>query len=212
MRKYNYVYITTNKINGKFYIGKHSTDNLNDKYLGSGIKLNNAIKKYGKENFKKRILCFCESEEQAFEVEKFLVTEYIVSREDCYNLHIGGDGGKMSDETNKKHSIYMKEYYKTHNTWNKGKKDVYSEDTLKKMSDAHKGKHLSEEHKKHQSESLKGHRSWSKGKHWNHTEEIKEHYRRPKEKCKWLTPSGEIKEMSKNHAKRYHPDWILIDK
>ena len=47
MRKYNYVYITTNKINGKFYIGKHSTDNLNDKYLGSGILICKAEKKYG---------------------------------------------------------------------------------------------------------------------------------------------------------------------
>ena len=74
MRKYNYVYITTNKINGKFYIGKHSTDNLNDNYLGSGIMLNKAIKKYGKEKFKQRILCFCDSEEEAFEVEKYLVT------------------------------------------------------------------------------------------------------------------------------------------
>ena len=87
-----------------------------------------------------------------------------------------------------------------------------SEEHKQKLSESHKGKHLSEEHKKHQSESLKGHRSWSLGKHWNHSEETKEHYRGPKEKCKWLTPSGEIKEMSKNHAKRYHPDWILIDK
>lgn len=212
MRKYNYVYITTNLINKNFYIGKHSTDNLNDGYLGSGKCLLAAIKKYGKENFKQRILCFCDSEEEAFEVEKYLVTEYIVSREDCYNLHIGGDGGKMSDETNKRHSIYMKEYYKTHNVWNKGKKNVYSKDTLKRMSDVKKGSKHPEEWKQHQSQSLKGHRSWSKGKHWKHTEESKEHYRGPKEKCKWLTPSGEIKEMSKNHAKRYHLDWILIDK
>lgn len=212
MRKYNYVYITTNKINGKFYIGKHSTDNLNDNYLGSGIMLNNAIKKYGKENFKQRILCFCDSEEEAFEVEKYLVTEYIVSREDCYNLHIGGDGGKMSEEINRKHSIFMKEYYKTHNTWNKGKKNVYSEDTLKRMSDVKKGSKHTDEWKQHMSELMKNEPSRTLGKHWKHTEEIKEHYRRPKEKFKWLTPSGEIKEMSKNHAKRYHPDWILIDK
>ena len=52
MRKYNYVYITTNLINKNFYIGKHSTDNLNDGYLGSGKCLLAAIKKYGKENFK----------------------------------------------------------------------------------------------------------------------------------------------------------------
>lgn len=34
-KKYNYVYKTTNSINGRFYYGVHSTDDLNDGYLGS---------------------------------------------------------------------------------------------------------------------------------------------------------------------------------
>lgn len=54
MKKYHLIYKTTNLLNGKIYIGKHTTTNKEDNYLGSGIKLINAIKKYGRENFKKR--------------------------------------------------------------------------------------------------------------------------------------------------------------
>jgi hypothetical protein len=56
MKKYNYVYITTNLINGKQYVGEHSTDNIEDRYLGSGFQLRMAIKKYGRKNFNKLIL------------------------------------------------------------------------------------------------------------------------------------------------------------
>ena len=51
----HYVYQITNLINNKKYIGKHSGE-LNDSYLGSGENVKNAIKKYGKENFRKDIL------------------------------------------------------------------------------------------------------------------------------------------------------------
>ena len=46
-KKIHYNYITTNKINGKRYVGMHSTDNIDDKYLGSGQLLIKAINKYG---------------------------------------------------------------------------------------------------------------------------------------------------------------------
>ena len=49
------VYKTTNKVNGRFYIGVHSTSSkLN--YIGSGKLLGLAVKKYGKSNFKKEVL------------------------------------------------------------------------------------------------------------------------------------------------------------
>ena len=107
--KYHYVYIITNKVNHKFYIGKHSTNNLNDGYMGSGITIHNAIQKYGLENFNKRILCFCDSAQDALNVEKFLVTENLIKRDDCYNMKVGGSGG-FTEHYGEKNPFYRKHH------------------------------------------------------------------------------------------------------
>ena len=87
------IYQTTNKLNGKFYVGKHKTNNLDDGYLGSGLLLWRAIFKYGPENFEKKILFFLNSEDEMNAKEKEIVNEEFVAREDTYNLKIGGEGG-----------------------------------------------------------------------------------------------------------------------
>lgn len=84
------IYKTTNLINGKFYIGKHKTKELNDGYLGSGKLLRRAIKKYGIENFHKEILHICKDEEHMNLLEKILV---VPDKELNYNLCPGGRGG-----------------------------------------------------------------------------------------------------------------------
>ena len=70
MKKFYFVYKTTNLVNGKFYIGKKiSGENLAPTYLGSGVLINKAIAKYGVENFKREILEFCDSAEYLSERE-----------------------------------------------------------------------------------------------------------------------------------------------
>ena len=90
---YYTIYKTTSLINGKIYIGKHQTSKLNDNYLGSGKGIKNAVKKYGKQNFKKDILFVFASEEEMNAKEKELITEEFVARNDTYNAGIGGEGG-----------------------------------------------------------------------------------------------------------------------
>ena len=91
---YHFVYETTNLINQKVYIGKHSTSNLCDGYLGTGKYLKNSVKKYGKENFKRKILKFFETEQEAYGYEEKLVTNEFVSRKDTYNIITGGVGSE----------------------------------------------------------------------------------------------------------------------
>jgi hypothetical protein len=89
-----YIYKTTNKITGQYYIGKHVGNNPG--YLGSGVYLKAAIKKYGKENFEKVILQECASKKELDLAEKKWIAEYgAVQDFQSYNLAEGGEGGFM---------------------------------------------------------------------------------------------------------------------
>lgn len=88
-----YLYKITNLVNGKIYIGVHKTSNLEDGYMGSGVRLLRAIEKYGINNFTKTILAIYESKEDAYRAEAKIVNEEFLARKDVYNLNTGGKGG-----------------------------------------------------------------------------------------------------------------------
>ena len=101
-KKYHFIYKTTNLLNGKYYIGMHSTNNLNDGYLGSGTYFKNSVKKHGIENFKIEILYWKESRLELTNLEKEIVNEDLLKDSLCMNLKPGGYGGFNNTEHKQK--------------------------------------------------------------------------------------------------------------
>lgn len=109
-----YVYKISNILNGKIYVGKHSTKSLNDSYMGSGVAIKRALKKYGKENFIKDVICFCDSEGAMNKKEIEWIKELDTFRRG-YNMTKGGEGclgRKVSKEDRLRQSISVSRYYK----------------------------------------------------------------------------------------------------
>jgi hypothetical protein len=90
---YYYIYKTTDLRTGKYYIGMHSTKNLDDGYMGSGTRIKWLIKKYGKENFKMEILEYLPNKKALQEREKEIVNKKLLNDSMCLNLKEGGEGG-----------------------------------------------------------------------------------------------------------------------
>lgn len=109
----HYVYLIKNKINNKKYIGIHSGDknDLLNTYFGSGKLLEQAYKKYGKNNFEAEILSFHKTRKSALREEKRLVNDSVLQSEEYYNITRGGGcppswlGKTHSEESKKKDSI-----------------------------------------------------------------------------------------------------------
>lgn len=143
-----YIYKITNLLSGKVYIGQ--TNDVNKrKYTHFYNARNNdqrylyrAIRKYGKQNFIIETIEQCE-DELSNDREQYWIEYYDSTNHDKgYNLTLGG-------------------YH-----------FQFSEETIKKMSDSHKGKKLSEEQKQKISNATKGenHPMWNKF----HSEESKQ--------------------------------------
>ena len=203
--KYYTIYKITNLINGKFYIGQHITSNLEDDYMGSGLYIKNAIKKYGKENFKREFLFVFDNESDMDKKEKELVTVEFCLRTDTYNICEGGFGGGFryinrnnlstgklfsnSEEAKKKKSNTVK------NLWNTG---YYNDNSLKIsekmkltwMKNGHNwsGKHHSSETKIKMSHSQQGKQLGSKNSQYG---------------TMWITNGLDNKKIKKNDLDKW---------
>jgi len=104
------VYKVVNNINKRYYIGKHITKNLNDGYMGSGVLILRAIKKYGVHNFSKEYLHFASNEAEMNSIENRLVIP-IDQDPNSYNILEGGVSrkpAKMTESGRKRLSEFHK--------------------------------------------------------------------------------------------------------
>jgi len=166
-KKFNFVYVITNKVNGKQYVGDHSTDELNDNYLGSGTYIKHAIKKYGKDFFYKEIVEHFENKEIAFNAQEKYIQKYNTLTPNGYNISPSGgflNGGNHSKESRKKISESMKGKKHTEERCEKQRKSMIGKNKGKIMTEEQKeklrlsnlGKIHREETKEKMSNSHKG--------------------------------------------------------
>lgn len=119
---YYTIYKITNLLNDKYYIGKHITNNLNDDYMGSGKLIRRAVKKHGKENFKKEILHVFDNEKDMNAKE----AELVVISEKTYNLTKGGNGGWYHINSNEE--LRISKNRKARQSTNKVLQEKYGDD------------------------------------------------------------------------------------
>ena len=131
-RTFHYIYKIT-RTDGKYYIGLHSTDNLDDGYFGSGHILWRSIKKHGKDAHSKEIVEFLPTRKELKLREGELVTKELLQDLLCMNLCSGGGGRDlyfMLGETKQKMSEAAKK--------RDPKTRLHSEETKQKISVSNK--------------------------------------------------------------------------
>jgi group I intron endonuclease len=158
----HYVYLITNSVNNKKYIGDRSCNcNLNkDLYMGSGLLIKKALKKYGIDSFEKNILEKFETKEESFKSQEKYIKKYNTLVPNGYNISptggVGVPGSYHNEETKQK----ISNSNKGKNTWAKGSKksEEFKERARKQMigNTIQKGKNRSFESKIKYSNSKQG--------------------------------------------------------
>ena len=213
------VYLITNNLNGMSYAGQSKNCwyrwTIHKAQSRNRAPIDIAINEFGAENFTFKIEKECLPEELDF-YEREAIKKYNTLWPNGYNRYTGGRGDfGICEEARKKMSISQKN------------KPPITEETRKKMSISQKNKPpMSNEAKRKISESMTGKKkppiseetrikmSESAKNRFPFTEEHRRHMSESAKnrlKQKWITPDGEIREMSSQSAGRWHKDWIRIE-
>ena len=117
---YGFIYITSNSVNGKGYIGQRKFSKDWKYYLGSGRIFTRAIQKYGKENFVRDIVAFANSIEDINNMEIELIKRYNASNSsNYYNIGIGGEAPMAGLHCSEGHKMRLREAH-LKNNWGLG--------------------------------------------------------------------------------------------
>jgi hypothetical protein len=138
-RKFHYIYKIT-RFDGAYYIGLHSTDDLEDGYFGSGQRLWRSINYHGKDKHSMEILEFLPSRKDLILREEELVDPERLKDPLCMNLRLGGSylyKKPDSEEARKNKSMAHKAHYASES----------GALTKQKLSEAHTGRKHTEEAK-----------------------------------------------------------------
>ena len=160
MESIGFIYKTTCLINGKIYIGRHEGKE-NDNYLGSGILFTNALKKYGKENFKREILRRCYSQHE-LEIWEYFYIKVLKSQnpEVGYNIADGdvnssrGNPARRPEVREKMKESAKIRFCNPENNPMYGKH--HSEEARRKIAEKRLGISWTDEQRKKMSEQRKG--------------------------------------------------------
>jgi group I intron endonuclease len=150
------VYKTVNKVNNKYYIGKHAmlTEDF-DGYFGSSEVVNNAIAKYGVENFERTTIAEFDSEEECYSAEELYVGDLWMTDKNCYNKQPGGKGFSSGKNHYTKGNGFSKQHIENL-TMARRKRPPHSEETKRKMSESRTGQKRTEEQKLRMSAAQSG--------------------------------------------------------
>jgi hypothetical protein len=97
----HYIYKIKQKDSDNIYIGIHSTSNLNDGYMGSGVNLRRLMSELGKDSFEKEIISYHKTREEALEKEREIVNKDFVMQPNVLNIALGGGGVNICKEKRK---------------------------------------------------------------------------------------------------------------
>ena len=207
-RKYHYIYKIICLKNEKYYIGMHSTDNLEDGYMGGGKRIKNSVNKHGKDAHRKDILEFFENREDLVNREMQLINEELLRDPMCMNLNLGGEGDIRWARESRQRGAINANLKNWKNPEFVKKMKAVSSSTLKKLWDdpyyreifleaganSFKGKTHTEEFRKKISEinsaSQKGEGNSQYGKIWIYNDEIKINKRIREDELKEMLDAG----------------------